>query len=247
MSETVESALSGASNDEPIAQPAIATDPAPGTDQEASETEPAEPTEEEPKPKVSSYQKRIDQLLQRDREATARATQAEAQLQAYLQQRAQPPAGVPDGYVSAAEVENRIEQEITARAFVASCNDIAKAAITRHGVEFETAKDNLGRFAEPAQVTGLLEMIAGADLGNDEAADLYVRIGNSPDEIARLLSLSPSRRAMEITKLALNKPVPVASKAPAPIKPIGTKSSAEPNPETMTDTQFRQWFSKLRS
>ena len=241
MSESNDSALSGVSNDEPIAQPATSTDPDTGTDQEATETQEAEPTEPE-KPKVSPYQKRIDQLLQKEREANQRAAQAEARLLDIQQNRTPPTAGVPDGYVPAAEVDSRVAQTIAQREFNASCDAIAVAAETRHGAEFEAARANLGRFAEPAQVVDLLEMITATDLGNDDAADLYVRIGNNPDEIARLLSLSPSRRAMEITKMAVNKPAPVASKAPSPIRPITPKGGGEVDPNNLDGAAFTKWY-----
>lgn len=241
MSESNESALSGVSTDEPIAQPAISTDPDTGTDQEATETEQAEPTEQE-KPKISPYHKRIETLLQKEREANQRAAQAEARLLDFQQNRTPPTAGVPDGYVPAAEVDARVAQTIAHRDFNASCDAIAVAAETRHGSQLETARNNFGLLADREQMTGLLEMITGADLGNDDAADLYVRIGNNPEEIARLLSLSPSRRAMEITKMAVNKPAAVASKAPSPIRPITPKGGGEVDPNNLDGAAFTKWY-----
>lgn len=94
-------------------------------------------------------------------------------------------------------------------------------------------------YAEAAKIPGfdrdvfdelpLTPAIANALIDSDVPAKLMAHLSTHPEEVTRIAGLSPARQAAEIgkleTKLATAQPVTV-SKAPAPIKPIGTKGSA---------------------
>ncbi len=246
MSETNESVSASASNDEVVAQPAVIADPATGTDQTSeADTTTAEPTEPEPVKPVKPHpaEKRIEQLLRREREAREEANQAKALLAQYQQGTATPKPATPDGFVPASEFDRRVAEYVAADNFSKTCNSIAEVAMVNHGDKFDTAKDQLAMYAEPEQVTSLLEAITGLELPAAEAADLYVRIGNDPAEITRLVSLSDARRALEIAKLGMAKPAaPAVSKASAPIKPIVAKTIAELDPSKLTGREFTSWL-----
>jgi hypothetical protein len=71
---------------------------------------------------------------------------------------------------------------------------------------------------------------------------------NNPKEAERIATLSPARQAAELGKIEAKFPSAVkdvaVSKAPAPIKPIGSHGSASKTPEQMTDKEFADWRKK---
>lgn len=76
-------------------------------------------------------------------------------------------------------------------------------------------------------------------------AQLYYHLGKNLDEGAHVLSLPPVKMALELTKLSakLSKTPPV-SKAPDPIKPIGSASTRSDNPDNMSMAEWVAWRDK---
>lgn len=75
----------------------------------------------------------------------------------------------------------------------------------------------------------LTQVVAQAIIDSDVAPALMAYMSSNPEEADRIAALSPARQAAEIGKLELKvatAPKVKASSAPAPIKPIGNRGSA---------------------
>jgi hypothetical protein len=94
----------------------------------------------------------------------------------------------------------------------------------------------------------LTPTVAQAIIESDEAPRLMAYLVNNPKEAERIATLSPARQAAELGKIEAKFPSAVkdvaVSKAPAPIKPIGSHGSASKTPEQMTDKEFADWRKK---
>jgi len=76
----------------------------------------------------------------------------------------------------------------------------------------------------------LTKTIAEALIDSDVPAKLMAHLSANPEEVERIISLSPSRQAVEIGKIeAKLASAPKVSNAPAPIKPIGTRGGSTNN------------------
>lgn len=130
---------------------------------------------------------------------------------------------------ASAEAERRLEAKLSqSREQQARETQVTQMQKT-WAEQVETAKAKHADFEEvvyaddfqcsPAMMQALVEEKHGAEVA--------YHLATNPDENARIVALSPIRQAMEIGKLAvtLNKPAPV-SKAPPPIKPLGTQAPA---------------------
>ena len=238
MSETIENALSGVSHDEPTAQPANDIDQASGADQSA-DTE-GDDTEQKPK-QTPWFQRRIDELTRQKHEAIR---ERDAALARQIQPGQPASNEAPTGFVPASEVTRYAEKIAADNAFATACNTIFDTGVASHGAAFEDAVGLIQRIADPDTVRGLLETVA--DMSTAEGVAVYLQLAASPDDAARILSLSPRKQALELAKLAGSKPAPVAvSKAPPPIRPIGaSKAAADPDLNEMSPAQFQSYWNK---
>lgn len=72
-------------------------------------------------------------------------------------------------------------------------------------------------------------------------------LGLNPAESARIASLSPTARGVELARLEARltapqpKPAPKPTNAPPPAPTVGARAVASANPETMTQAQYEAW------
>lgn len=192
---------------------------------ESSEAKPkAEAKQAESKP--SDWRdKRIAQLTARLKESQAKVAQLGE---------AKPAEGeAPAGRLTEAEVEARAEAKAQAlaaqRKFNDDCNAAAEAGRTAYGREafndsISKLTSSLVDTSDTASVQAYNELLLAA-LETGEAPRLLYELGQNLDEAERILSLSPTRRAVELTKLALREPEKI-SQAPKPINPIGNRGAS---------------------
>jgi len=82
----------------------------------------------------------------------------------------------------------------------------------------------------------------------DSPAELAYYMGKHPDQANQLATMTPMRRAIALGRIeaTMQAQVKKSSKAPDPIKPIGTSETTEKTPATMSNKEYRQWSLKNR-
>jgi hypothetical protein len=84
-------------------------------------------------------------------------------------------------------------------------------------------------------------------LESDQAADLTYYLGKNPDQARQLSVLfarNPVAAAMQLGRIeaSLSRPKPrTQTQAPEPVTPVRGAARANPNPATMSATEYRQW------
>ncbi|MHB1098447.1 MAG: hypothetical protein ACYCZR_02715 [Burkholderiales bacterium] len=206
-------------------------------DTEAEET----PEQKEEKAKREPwFQKRIGELTREKYEAKRAAEQAaqEAQkLREYLESVQQGEAQQPMG-----DVQSLVKQEaaklIAEQTFNEACNKVYATGKT----EFKDFDDSVANLQMVGMNREFLEIVSSSDAGHK----VLHYLGNDLDEAARIAAMPPLQMARELTKLEYKlgqeKPKPV-SKAPAPIKPIGT-GGATPN-GLSDDLPIDEWMARF--
>lgn len=195
------------------------------TTEQAQEAEQTQETPEEKAKKEPWFQKRIGELTREKYEARRAAEEAQQQAEQYRQYVAQIQQG-EQAQQPGVDVRTLAQQEATRmvaeQRFNESCNKVY-AEGAKEFPDFDAAVRNL-------QMVGVtrdfLELAATSDAG----AKLIHHLGTDLDEAARITSLPPVQMARELTKLEykLNQPqAKPVSKAPAPIKPIGSGGVAD--------------------
>lgn len=185
-----------------------------------------EETPEEKAKKEPWFQKRIGELT-REKYESKRQADTHAQEAAQLREQL---ARVQQGEQvesNPADVQSYVKQEaarlVAEQSFNDTCNKVYAAGKAEFP-DFDNAVSNL-------QMIGVsrdfLELVTTSDAG----AKLISHLGNDMDEAARIAALPPVQMARELTRLEYKlgqapAPKPV-SKAPAPVKPIGSGGSAE--------------------
>lgn len=205
------------------------------------EGEPETPKKDQPPEWV---RKRLGALsAQRNAEAQARA-EAEAKLAAAqallaaqgLQTEEQNESAAPKDrvYTQAeldAEATKRAESIAAANAFNNQCNSLFEQGAKAYGeAEFDANLQNLRDVG----------VISPDDLGfvrdalETEAPEkVLFHLGQNPDEALKIASLSPTKRAVALDRLAVQlstekpKPSKPVSKVPAPIAPVGSGRSTK--------------------
>lgn len=83
---------------------------------------------------------------------------------------------------------------------------------------------------------------------SEKGPDLAYYLGSHPDEAERIAGLAPSAQYREIGRLEerLERgPARKTTEAPAPIKPAGTRATAQKDPAEMSFHEFTQWRQKF--
>lgn len=191
-------------------------------EQTAEQTE----TQEDKAKREPWFQKRIGELTREKyeaRRAEAEAKQVTEQYKAYLEQlqQGQAPQAKPEVDVMTL-AEQKAAQLVAERTFNEQCNKVY-ADGAKEFPDFDAAVRNL-------QMVGVnrdfLELAASSDAGHK----VLHHLGTDLDEAARILSLPPVQMARELTRLEIKLAQPQAkpvSKAPAPVKPIGSGGAPE--------------------
>lgn len=139
--------------------------------------------------------------------------------------------------------EQRLAEQNVAAAeqqFNAESNAVYAKGKEAYGAEFDEALRALGR-------VGMDRDILEAAYATDNPHQVLFDLAVDPDKAARVFSLSPTKRAMELAKIAIQ---PVAqprktSAAPAPTKPLAGTSSADRT--ARDDDDDATWFAKRRA
>ncbi|PZX29466.1 hypothetical protein C7416_104471 [Cupriavidus phytorum] len=175
--------------------------------------------QEQAQKKEPWFQKRIGELTREKYEAKRAADEARAEAERYRQALAQGQQGErtePEFDVEAL-AEKKANQKLAEQRFNDACNKVYATGKSEFQ-DFDQAVSNL-------QMVGanrdFLELATTSDAGHK----LLHHLGTDLDEAARIMVLPPIQMARELTRLEfkLSQPaVKPVSKAPAPIKPVGT-------------------------
>lgn len=171
------------------------------------------------------FQKRIGELTREKYEAKRAADDARAEADRLRQALAQGQQGDPQ-QGDQQDVETRArqiaDQRVAEQRFNDSCNKVYEAGKAEFQ-DFDRAVSNLQMVGASRD---FLELATTSDAGHK----LLHHLGSDLDEAARILALPPIQMARELTKLEfkLSQPAakPPVSKAPAPIKPLGSGKAA---------------------
>jgi len=229
--------MTGQASPEVIEQPAATLEnvAAPEVDTEATQ---GEETQAETK---TFTQAELNEIIQKEK-AKAEAKAERRALKAYRE--------TLERFAPKQEPQNQNFEEGSTRS-QADIDNYVEMMIARR--ENERKAESI--YAEAQKLTGLdrneineipfTQAIAGAVLNSDVAGKLLAYMATNPDEVERITLLPPARQAAEIGKLEIklaNPPAPKVSKAPDPIKPIGSaNTSSSKDPSEMTDAEFNAW------
>jgi hypothetical protein len=144
--------------------------------------------------------------------------------------------------------EKLADQKVKAREFDNKANELVKQGKKEFKADFDSSVKSLqsvgALFNDNGTPTSLLESVMDCD----EPHKVMHFLGSNPDEAEDLLSLSPRAQARAIAKLELKlyaeTPASVitrTSKAPAPIKPVGSVSSANAEPNAKDTKAWIAW------
>ena len=165
-------------------------------------------------------------------EQQARIRDLRAQLERFQQQVVPPPPGqpAPQPYQGAPPSPEAVEREIQQRAealaatqeFNRRCNEAAEAGRAAFP-DFDAKVSRLVGLVDgndPQQVQNYNQFLSAA-METGEASKLIYGLGGDLNEASRILSLSPLKMAVELTKMS-GRPIQEISAAPRPINPAGS-------------------------
>lgn len=187
--------------------------------------------------------KRIDQLTARLREAQAELARAKAGEAGPATTGVSPPPADIEALANARALEIAQVNE-----FNRACNEVAQAG-RQAFPDFNGRIDALRGLvnpADPSEAQSYNTFLASA-LETGEAHRLLHHLGGNLDEAQRILSLPPTKMAMELAKLAVRPPEQL-SQAPKPIRPIaggrqGPHTAIAPDdPERADNLSTAEWM-----
>jgi hypothetical protein len=151
---------------------------------------------------------------------TAKLHQAKAQLEALKPK----PEGTQALQLTEADVESRAAQIADSMAFNDECNREAKKGIAEFGDAFKTRIANLASLVDPDDRYRYNTFLRAA-LDTEAGAKVLYTLGGNIEEATRIISLSPTKMAVELAKIAMQETKPISS-APTPIKPLASRNAA---------------------
>lgn len=254
---------------EEVEEPAEATT---ADEQEEEIEEPGDDSADEPPKKSKGVQKRIDELVRQREEERARADRLEAAIMQQMQQRhpqEQPapapqfpdaPPIPPDRYMYDTDTEYQqavaqYQQENLAfvQGQIYRVQQEAQGQYQQQQRQQQIAQGLQGLVAKGAAAHPDFQSVAFVPRGledvfvaSENGAEIAYHLGKNPAELQRITALSPVQAAYEIAKLdaKLSAPKPAATKAPAPINPVGGNTPAEKDPDKMTIEEWMAWRQK---
>lgn len=232
--------------------------------EENAESSTATPAEDSSAaPKKNRVQERIDELTRQKKEMEREAAYWRQQVEA--KEQAQAPVREPVkptlesvGY-DEAKFEAAIEQYAAEKAAYQSHQQTIEAKQREQQLlQHRAEQDFQARSAQfAAQNPDYFVTIQSPDLritkemaeaikGVDNGPEVAYFLGKNPDLAAKIASLDEYRQFLEIGRLqaeiSARKPLSAEqSKAPPPIKPVGTKATVQKDPSRMTDKEFAEW------
>lgn len=205
------------------------------------------------KPKPWFYG-RIDRLTARAAEAERLAADKDAEitlLKAALEAKAEKPADgdgkpAPKGEKMVPESQLKTEaQRIAAAAmreqeFTTKCNEMTADGLKAHPKDFMDKVAELGKIGENPQKMGMFMELA---YETGHGAELIYQLGNNLDLANEVLSLSPTKLAMRLAKMAGEVKAPSVSSAPRPPEPINSRSPSATD-DLRDDMPIEDWMKK---
>lgn len=214
-------------------------------------------------PKKNRVQERIDELTrakhEKEREVEYWRRQAEAVKQP-VQQFVEPTkptleqCGFDDDKFEAA-LDQYVEQKA---AYKAHQTQLIQQQHERQLQDYKTEQDFQAKSVDFANknpdffstvqnpMLHITKEMAAAIKESDIGPDLLYFLGKNPEKAEEIAKKDSHRQYIELGKLQAEiatrkKPAAEPSKAPAPIKPISSKSSIGKTPDQMTDKEFAKW------
>lgn len=218
---------------------------------EGSEKEAEGDGEKDAKPKTPWFERRLRQQTAKIAEL-ARINEMQAQLleslAANTQQSEGGEADEGDGSKKAkvapqtatqAQIEAEARRIVEQQSFDNSCNTAFEQGVKAHGDSFKESVNTL-------QAMGVMDRtFIQAALDTEKASDVLHFLGQNPDEAERISSLTPTKMAIALDRIAAKasaKPQAPVSKAPAPVKPVGGKSAnSAGDPDKMNMDDWLKW------
>lgn len=146
-----------------------------------------------------------------------------------------------------AETEKRIDtgvQQERNQRFIEACNTVFETGKKAFSDSWDAAVGNLGAIGAIGD-NGVGREVLDAILESDEPDFVIYELGRDMNRAQQLLAMTPSRRAMEIGKIAAakaNAPKPRPSNAPRPVEPVEGTVRVSDEPQDSDDDQT--WFKK---
>ena len=208
----------------------------------AGEPPPSPPPAEPEKPKEEAQPRATDWRDRRIGEQQARIRELRARIEQYERSNTSgTPAQGQNGYTGAPpdplEIERQVQERATAMAaindFNRRCDEVASAGRTAYP-DFDGRVQKLVGLVDgnDPQAVATYNSFLSAAMETGDAARLIHDLGGDLDEASRILSLSPVRMAVELTKRAVqgqerrSGPAPVSG-APRPINPAASAGQGQ--------------------
>jgi hypothetical protein len=207
------------------------------TTEQTQEQQETDAQQTEAQKKEPWFQKRINEQTRKYYEAERRAQELQHRLAHYEQRQIQPPEQQQQPVDINTLAEHRAAQLLAERSFNEACNKVY-AEGSKEYQNFDAAVGNL-------QLVGVHREFLEAATSTDAGHKILHHLGQMENlaEAERILKLPPVQMGRELARLEsrLNQPVakPV-SKAPAPIKPIGTGGATESG--LSDDLPIEEWM-----
>lgn len=215
MSETTETEIPESSPPQPVeppSQPAAGAGEGEGANR-AEETPPPSQAAEPPQPdwrdkRIATLTRRLRELQQQPQQPPQQPPQSQVPEQALIDQRARELAAIQD--------------------FNRRCDETALSGRAQFGEEaFNGRISNLQKLSDPTDQMSVQQynnlLLAALETG--EADRLLYELGADLNEAQRILGMSPTKMAVELTKRATKPPVQVST-APRPITPVGGRPAS---------------------
>jgi hypothetical protein len=234
-----------------------------GKQDEKPEGEDAGDQEDEEEPKVSGYQKRLNQVIWKQREAERRAEEAEARIRELTQPKETEKAMTMPTLESVEYDESRYQEEMAkyyasqvdttlskreqARSAEQAAIELQSNVSNFHARGMKLA-DDYEELVVNNQALPVTEAMRDALLATDKGPEILYHLAGNPEEILRIAEMPPYVQALELGRLEARMSLPKPNKstsAPAPIKPLSAGGeSVSKDPDEMTSKEWLAWREK---
>lgn len=215
-----------------------------------AQTDGAEGGKEVPVPKTFT-QAELDAIVAREKARAERKAYRDALKTQVTQPKPEPKreAFVNDEAFNQAQVEHLAEKKAEERL---QQREKAQEAERRQEAFLEKAEKAAERYPDFQLVVSnpnlpindaMAEYLAESDLG----ADVAYYLGKNPMKAAAIAQMSPVKAGRELSKIESDlaaRPKPEPSKAPDPIKPVGSRGSAAASSLPSDDDDIETWMRK---
>ena len=210
--------------------------------EEQAEVKAGEPKPEEPKidwkdKELKAKHRQLQEAKRRELELQRRAEAAEAIAAKFNQKTEQTEF---QATVPVDEVDKRAKELLAQQRYVEDCNKTAQSGEKVYGESWKDAVSNLEILG------GFDQQTMNGVLATDDPAKVLYELGRNPDNYHRIMELSPEKRIIEMSKLAMQPSTKKVSEAPAPVSTVGGR--AAPAPTTLNDNlDDDKWFQIRRA